>query len=319
MHPDMLQAIEDMRAFGIRPIGELSPQDAREQFEAMGRLSNGEAEGDGITTQDRTIPGPVGEIPARIYRPPGARQSEALPALLYFHGGGFVVGSINTHDSVARAMCQGAHIAVVSVDYRMAPEHKFPAAPEDCYAATHWVHENASSIGVDGNRLAVGGDSAGANLAAVVALMAREAGGPGLKLQLLVYPVVDFDFATPSYKTFAEGYGPLTSGGMRWFKEHYFSSDADGEDWRAAPVKAKSHAGLPPALFVTAGCDVLLDDSRIYAQTLASAGVPVEHAHFDGMIHGFFSMPSSVESTAAAHARAVTALKSAFRRASSPF
>ena len=312
MHPDMIKAIETMQALGFRPFVELTPDEARAQTEEMARLRAADSEGDGIATENRTIPGPGGEIPIRIYRPRGAAADEVLPVLVYFHGGGFVIGSPDTHDSVARGMCNGARIAVVSVNYRKAPKSKFPAAAEDCYAAAKWVHDNAGSIHVDAHRMAVGGDSAGGNLAAVVALMAREAGGPELRLQLLVYPLTDYDFSTASYAEFAQGYGALTKVGMEWFRDHYLRSEADTGDWRAAPIRAASHAGLPPALFVTAECDVLLDDSRKYIATLKAAGVPVEHAHFDGMIHGFFSMPATLESTAAAHARAVTALKKAF-------
>jgi acetyl esterase len=312
LHPDMLKAIEAMQAFGFRPIAELSPEEAREQSEAMARLRAGDSAGDGIETRDGTLPVEGGDIRARFYRPPGAARDAKLPCLVYFHGGGHVIGSIDTHDSVARALCKGAGIAVVSVGYRKAPEHKFPVAAEDCYAATRWVHDNAGAIGVDGGRLAVGGDSAGGNLAAAVALMALDRGGPELKLQLLVYPIVDYACVSPTYEQFAEGYGPLTKVGMRWFRNHYLYADADADDWRASPLKAPSHRGLAPALFVTAECDVLLQDSLDYAEVLRAAGVAVEHAHFDGMMHGFFSMPATLQNTAAAHARAVAALKRAF-------
>jgi acetyl esterase len=305
----MIKAIEAMKAFGFRPIAELDPAAAREQSEAMARLRAGDSAGDGVEARNRRIEVAGGELPIRLYRPPGAEPGTRLPALVYFHGGGHVIGSLDTHDSVARAMCKGAGIAVVSVGYRKAPEHKFPVAAEDCYAATRWTHAHGAEIGVDGARLAVGGDSAGGNLAAAVALMALARGGPALRLQLLVYPITDYACASPSYARFADGFGPLTQAGMRWFQNHYLRGPEDAADWRASPIKAPRHAGVAPALFITAECDVLLDDSLSYAEVLRAAGVAVEHAHFDGMIHGFFSMPAALSTTAAAHARATAALK----------
>src|SRR5437667_4843500 len=187
--------------------------------------------------EERAIPGPGGPVRLRLYWPKVADAGNPVPAIVYYHGGGHVIGSLDTHDFVARNLCGGAEAIVVSVDYRMAPEHKFPAAVEDSFAALRWVQANARSLGADPDRIGVHGDSAGANLAAVVALLARDVGIPGLRLQSLVYPVADYTLSAPSYRTFAAGYGLLTAGAMKWFQERYLRSPADAEDWRASPLK----------------------------------------------------------------------------------
>jgi acetyl esterase len=194
----------------------------------------------------------------------------------------------------------------------MGPEHKFPAAVDDSFAALQWLAANAASLGADPERLGIHGDSAGANLAAVVALMARDRGGPALKLQSLVYPVADYTMNTASYRTFAEGYGLLTAAAMCWFREHYLSSPADTEDWRASPLKAPSHAGLPPAIIVTAECDVLHDDGVAYAEALRKAGVEVEYREYPGMVHAFFGMVPIVDDAMNAQRAVWAAFKRAF-------
>jgi acetyl esterase len=239
--------------------------------------------------EERNIAGPVGPIPLRLYWPAGAAAGP-VPAFAYYHGGGHVIGSLDTHDLIARNLCAGAAALVASVDYRMGPEHRFPAAVEDSFAALQWLHGNAASLGADPTRLGVHGDSAGANLAAVVALMARDAASPVLRLQSLVYPVADYTLSSPSYEKFAEGYGLLTRTAMVWFQGHYLRSPADAEDWRASPIKAANLAGVAPAIIVTAECDVLHDDGERYAETLRRAGGAVEYREFAGMIHGFFGM-----------------------------
>jgi acetyl esterase len=212
------------------------------------------------------MPGPGGPIRLRLYWPAASSSGGPVPTIVYYHGGGHVIGSLDTHDFVARNLCAGAEALVASVDYRMGPEHKFPAAVEDSFAALEWVHANAAELGADPQRLGVHGDSAGANLAAVVALIARDAGRPPLRLQSLVYPVADYTMSTPSYDKFATGCGILTREAMAWFRQHYLRGPADAEDWRASPIKASSLAGVAPAIVITAECDVLHDEGRGYAR-----------------------------------------------------
>ena len=235
---------------------------------------------------DRKIPGPAGQLPVRIYRP---EEKAPLPALVYFHGGGWVIGSLETHDGTCRDLANRIGCVVVSVDYRLAPEARYPAAAEDCYAATKWVAENAKALGVDAARLGIGGDSAGGNLAAVVALMARDRGGPTLRHQLLIYPVTDADFSRASYRENAEGY-LLTTKAMEWFWGHYVPDPARRQEPYAAPLRAKELSGLPPAFVLTAEYDPLRDEGEAYAKRLQQAGVKTRLQRYDGAIHGFFAM-----------------------------
>ena len=236
--------------------------------------------------EDRRLPGPAGEIPVRVYRPEGRAP---LPALVYFHGGGWVIGSLETHDGSCRDLANRIGCVVVSVDYRLAPEARYPAAAEDCYAATKWVAGNAKALGVDAARLGIGGDSAGGNLAAVVALMARDRGGPALRHQLLIYPVTDADFSRASYRENAEGY-LLTTKAMEWFWGHYVPDPARRQEPYAAPLRAKELSGLPPAFVLTAEYDPLRDEGEAYAKRLQQAGVKTRLQRYDGAIHGFFAM-----------------------------
>jgi acetyl esterase len=236
--------------------------------------------------QNRRIPGPAGEIPVRVYRPEGQAP---FPGLVYFHGGGWVIGSLETHDGSCRELANRAGCVVVSVDYRLAPEHRYPAAAEDCFAATKWVAEHAGELGIDPKRLAIGGDSAGGNLAAVVALMAREPRGPALRHQLLIYPVTDADFTRPSYRENAEGY-LLSTKAMEWFWNHYVPDSAQRAEPFASPLRAKDLAGLPPAFVLTAEYDPLRDEGEAYAKRLQQAGVATQLKRYDGAIHGFFAM-----------------------------
>ncbi len=310
LHPQIVELMRRAKEAGVRPTHELPPVEARAQVERMYKFPNTERIEIG-SVEDRQIPGPAGDVPIRIYRS-WATEGAPAPALMYFHGGGHVVGSLDTHDSVARNLCAVAHCVVVAVDYRLAPEHKFPAAPEDCFAATQWVADNAADLGIDPARIAVGGDSAGGNLAAVVALMARDAGGPALCYQLLVYPVADYAMDTPSYEKWAEGAGILTAAGMAWYRDCYLASEADRMDWRAAPLRAADHSGLPPALVITAECDVLHDESVAYAQALRDAGVAVEHRNYPGMMHGFFSLAPVIDDGGAAQTFAGKHLRAVF-------
>lgn len=259
--------------------------------------------------RDLTMPGPGGALPLRLYRPIAGKM---LPALVYFHGGGWVVGSIETHDTVCRHLAVRAECAVVSVEYRMGPEHKFPAAVEDCVAATEWVAENGAELGLDARRLAVGGDSAGGNLAAVVSLMARDRGRPRLSYQALIYPATDAGMSHPSVARYAEGY-VLTRSTMRWFYDQYLRSPDDAADWRVSPLAAADLSGLPSAYVLTAGYDPLCDESDEYAGRLAAAGVAVEHRRFPGQIHGFVTNGKIIRAAEPALDEAAAALKKAWK------
>ena len=240
---------------------------------------------------NRDMQGPGGSLPLRIYTPDGVGP---FPLMVFFHGSGFVLCSLDTHDGMCRNLCAGARCVVVSVDYRLAPEHKFPAAPDDCLAATRWAAANASALRGDG-RILVAGDSAGGNLAAVTAMRVRDEGGPKLAGQMLIYPVTDYyEPGTPSMIENAEGYG-LTRDGMIWFWHHYVRSHADGAHPHASPLRAASLSGLPPALVATAQYDPLRDEGEYYAAALARAGVAVEATRWDGMNHGFFFFPGLVD------------------------
>ena len=247
----------------------------------------------------------------RAYRP---SAEENLPALVYFHGGGWTIGDLDTHDVVCRQLAVGARCAVFSVDYRLGPEHPFPAAVEDCLAATTEVHRSATELGIDPRRVAVGGDSAGGNLAAVVALQARDAGAPRLAFQLLVYPATDQRLETGSHRSNGHGY-LLEREGIEFFRRCYLP-DADAyTDWRASPLLAASHAGLPPALVMTAGYDPLLDEGRAYAERLRAAGVEVAYRDYPDMVHGFLLFGGVLETANAAVADCCAALRRAFQRA----
>src|SRR5438874_12137559 len=311
LHPQIVKAIEAMQAAGLRPIESMTPAEARQQMEETARARKAEPLPVG-RVEERTIPGPAGPIRLCLYWPNASSSDRPPPAIVYFHGGGHVIGSLDTHDLIARNLCAGAEALVVSVDYRMGPEHKFPAAVEDSWAALEWVHQNAASLGADPERLGVHGDSAGANLAAVVALMARDAGRPRLRLQSLVYPVADFTMGTPSYEKFATGYGILTRDAMVWFQKHYLRNAEDAADWRASPLKAPSLAGVAPAIVLTAECDVLHDDGERYAAALRDAGVPVEYREYPGMIHAFFGMAPAADDAMNAQRTVWAAFKRAF-------
>jgi acetyl esterase len=237
-----------------------------------------------------SIPAPHGTIPARIYVPKQPRLKDGLaPALVFFHGGGWVIGDLDSHDVVCRQLAVEGELIVIAIDYRLAPEHKFPAATEDAIAATNWVAANARELGIDITNLSVGGDSAGGNLAAVVALAARDGNGPVLTGQLLIYPAVDFAMTHGSHSE-PETSVLLTHSVIRWFRDHYLSGAADAHDWRASPARAGSFAGLPPAYVLTAGADPLRDEGDEYAARLKQAGVAVTTKHFPGQFHGFFTM-----------------------------
>jgi len=301
----LLQQLEEA---GLPPINELPPAEARLAAEGFRDLSG--APEDVADVTDRSLPGPGGAIRVRVFTPAGAGDGP-LPCLVYYHGGGWVIGDIETLDPACRALANRAGCKVVSVEYRLAPEHEFPAPFDDCYAALEWVAANASSIGVDADRLAVGGDSAGGNLAAAVSLKARDSGGPALRMQLLVYPVTDHGFDTPSYAENADGY-LLTRAMMQWFWNHYLGSDDDGADPLASPLRAGDLSGLPRAFVLTAEFDPLRDEGEAYASRLEDAGVAVKLKRYDGQIHAFFQMLGVFPAAAEAVADAAAELRSAF-------
>jgi acetyl esterase len=308
LHPQIERVLKIVAESGQKPIEALTPVEARIQMEETARSRKAEP----LPTariENRTIPGPAGEIPVRLYWP---NATGPLPAIAYYHGGGHVIGSLDTHDLIARNICSLAQALVLSVDYRMGPEYRFPAAVEDSFAALQWLHDNAASLGADPQLLGVHGDSAGANLAAVMALMARDAGGPELRLQSLVYPISDYALVGDSFEKFAEGYGLLTRAAMVWFQQHYLRSAADAADWRASPIKAASLAGVAPAIVVTAQCDVLHDDGANYAEALRGAGVPVEYREYAGMVHAFFGMVPAVDDALNAQRAVGAAFRNAF-------
>jgi acetyl esterase len=273
-----------------RPAYEtVTPQEARELY-LKGCLAASPAPPELAQIAPLAIPAPHGVIPARIYTPKKRREAGALgPALVFFHGGGWVIGNLDTHDVACRKLAHEGELTVIAVDYRLAPEHKFPAAVEDAIAATGWIAAHAGELGIDASRLAIGGDSAGGNLAAVVALSARNSGGPAIAGQLLVYPATDFSMDQPSHSE-PETSVLLTHSVIRWFRDHYFNGPDDGEDWRASPARAESFAQLPPAFVLTAGADPLRDEGAEYAERLREAGVAVTYRHFAGQFHGFFTM-----------------------------
>jgi acetyl esterase len=263
-----------------------TPAQAREMYLAARFVSNPEPP-ELESAKELSIPAPHGSIPARIYTPKTLRKKDGLaPCLVFFHGGGWVIGNLDSHDVVCRKLAHEGELIVISVDYRLAPEHRFPAAVEDALTATQWVASHARELGIDAARLSVGGDSAGGNLAAVTALAAR-ATGPKLASQVLIYPATDFAMNTPSHSE-PETSILLTHSVVKWFCNHYLGG-ADINDWRASPARAKLE-GLPPAYVLVAGADPLRDEGNEYAERLKQAGVPVTYRYFPGQFHGFFTM-----------------------------
>ena len=257
--------------------------------------------------ENRRVPGPAGEIPVRIYRPQGVARGLTV----FFHGGGFVMCDLETHDELCRALCRDSGSVVVAVDYRLAPESKYPAAADDCFAALAWCGAHAAELGVAGARIAVAGDSAGGNLAAVTALRARDLGGPALCHQALIYPATSCEFDTASYRDNAEGYF-LTAEAMRWFWGHYLGDMSRALEPYACPKHAASLQGLPPATIITAEYDPLRDEAEDYGRALQAAGVAVLSRRYDGMIHGFVSMAEIFEDGRAAQLLVAQRLRAVF-------
>ncbi len=304
MDPQAQVVLDLVNATGFGDISEMEPTAVRELMASLSAPSTVHVD----RVEDRTIPGPGGEIPVRIYAPaaPGP-----LPVLVWYHGGGWVIGSLETHDGICREIVDATGCMVVSVDYRLAPEHRFPAGVDDAYSAACWVSDHAAEIGADASRIAVGGDSAGGHLAAVTAMLARERGTPPLVFQLLVYPALEHEFSRPSMIENAKGY-MLTADGMRWFYRHTLNDPSEGDDPRVSPIRAERLADLPPAFVITAEFDPLRDQGIAYAEALAAAGVPVTSTTYDGVFHGFFNMSAMIDRAKVALDDAVVALRTAF-------
>jgi acetyl esterase len=290
LDPAVRQLLEAAEAEGNPPLESFSPEEARKLAIESLKTAGGTPE-PVRSIENLRIPGPDCEIPIRIYTPDAPAPR---PALVYFHGGGWVVCDLDTHDVVCTAIAHRAGAVVIAVDYRLAPEHKFPAAVTDSYAATAWVASNAKKLGIDPKRISVGGDSAGGNLAAVVSLKSRDQDGPAIALQVMVYPVTDLSsFATPSYQEFGENHY-LTKSEMEWFRDHYLRSMEDARDPHASPLLTLDLSELPPALIITAECDPLRDEGEAYAKRLANDGVAVTYTCYPGMIHPFFSLSGAI-------------------------
>ncbi|MGK0478954.1 MAG: acetyl esterase [Ilumatobacter sp.] len=306
LDPAAVALLQQMEEAGGPALNELSPEESREAAQGFAELGG---PGDDVADQsDRTIPGSGGAIPIRVYTPDG---DGPFPCLVYFHGGGWVIGDLEMVNAACRNLSARTGCVVVSVDYRLSPEHKYPQPFDDCFEATKWVVEHGDEIGVDGTRVAVGGDSAGGNLAAAVSLRARDEGGPALAMQLLVYPVANHGYDTDSYTRNGENY-LLTTDMMKWFWDHYLGSDADGENPYVSPLRADDVSNLPSATVFTAEFDPLCDEGEAYAAKLTDAGVDVRHTRFDGQIHGFFPMLLVFEAAGKAIDMAAADLKSAF-------
>jgi acetyl esterase/lipase len=303
LDPEMKSLLDAMAKAKLPAFHTLTPIAARKQMATQ--FGQGAAEPI-VEVEDREIPGPGGPVPVRIYKP---SSSARLGVLVYFHGGGWVLGNSAMTDQPCRMLANQAGCAVISVEYRLAPEHKFPAAPDDCFAVTKWTAEHGASLGLDPRRIAVGGTSAGGTLAAVVALMARDRGGPPLAFQLLIYPATTSELTSPSQREFADDGYILSRADMEWFWGHYLNGDIDRTNPYACPDFADNLAGLPPALVITAEYDPLRDEGEAYAARLRAGGAPVVLTRYEGVTHGFFGMPSLLKKSRLAIADAAAALR----------
>jgi acetyl esterase len=306
LDPKVKEFLYILDKIGAPPISSMTPEAARRSLLEKPQPPFSPPPISAAT--DMVIPGPGGDLAIRVYSPDGKGP---FPILVFFHGGGFVLGNLDTHDRVCRNLCAGSGALVVAVDYRLAPENKFPAATDDCLAATCWAAENAEALGGDPNRIAVGGDSAGANLSTVTALRIRDEGGPALRGQLLIYPMTDYHTpGTPSSKEFAGFF--LTREEMVWFTEQYLNNPPEIDHPHVHPLRARDLSGLPPALVMTAECDPLRDEGERYAERMVSHEVPVQQIRYDGMIHGFFGFLGIFNQAEIAHRDACEWLKKKF-------
>lgn len=312
LDPQVQSLLAAAKAAGLPEMWQLTPDQAREQYKL--RVRRVDVKDEPIhRVSDRLIPGPDRPIPLRVYEPRAARPDERLPVLMWFHGGGFVIGDLDTHDTACRRLAKEGDCLVVAVDYRLAPESKFPAAVEDCMAALRWVALQGAEIGADVTRIGVGGDSAGGNLAAVCALLARDEGFPKLAHQLLIYPCTAPEPETRSHKLFAEGH-LLTRRTITWFYAQYLRNARDTQDFRFGPLIADDLTGVPPAFVLVAGYDPLRDEGVQYATRLVEAGIDVTFVNMAGMIHGFYIMLGAVDAASDAIRQSGVALRKAFAR-----
>lgn len=313
LHPHARALLDLIAERGVPPTHTLSPAEARAVYRDRRGFTQ-PAPPPVASVTELSAEGPHGTIPLRLYRPLGTMAEQVLPALVYYHGGGWVIGDLDTHDTLCRELANHSGCAVVSVDYRLAPEHRFPAAVDDSSAAARWVHRQAAALHIDPDRIAVGGDSAGGNLAAVVALAARDAGDLPLAYQLLIYPATDQHRSAPSHTTNGEGY-LLTRDTMAYFTGHYIPEPARYADWRASPLLHPDLSRLPPALVLTAGYDPLRDEGLAYAQKLSQAGNVATHLSFERQIHGFILMGKVLDEANTAVRLCAAALRDALETA----
>jgi acetyl esterase len=306
----VLDAIAAAEAGGRPPMEEMTPAQSRQLY-SDSRAALTPAAPDMALVEDDVFPGAAGDVAIRYYRPLGSKPDERLPVMVFFHGGGWVIGDLDTHDVVCRTMSNAGAFAVISVDYRRGPEAKFPAAVDDAFAALKWTAQGAGGRAIDAARIAVCGDSAGGNLAAVAAIMARDAGGPALAFQGLIYPATNMNRDTQSHIDFAEGH-LLTAKSQVWFQEQYLRGPADRDDWRASPLLCDDLSGLAPALVLTAGHDPLRDEGEAYAERLEDAGVGAEYSCYDGQIHGFITMGKVIDEAEGALNEVAMAAQAAF-------
>lgn len=309
LDPQVRAVLDALAAMNLASPDQLPVAEARVQFMRSRAAYVASAE-DVAAVRDVALPGPGGPIAARLYRPHGSRPDQALPAFVFFHGGGWVFGNLDSHDALCRSLANAARCAVLAVDYRLAPEHRFPAAVDDALAAIRFAASEGRALGIDATRIAAGGDSAGGNLVAVAAIAFRDQDGPRLALQVLLYPVTDLSLESASYATLGQGY-MLTLDRMRYFRRQYLRDDGDVADWRASPLRAADLSRLPPALIVTASHDPLVEEGKAYADRLAAAGVPVTYRCYDGMVHGFMTMAGAVHVGRTAIEETALALRSA--------
>ena len=307
LDPQAEALLKNMEESGAPPFNKVSPAEARLMYDQGSELVRGDPP-EPHSIENIDIPGKDGKIAAWVYRP---SESKNLPTVVFFHGGGFVIGSLKSHDTVCRSLCIEAQCLVISIDYRLAPENKYPAALDDAWTATTWIANNIESLGGDANHLAVAGDSAGGCLAASVSLLAKESGSPDICKQILVYPCTDMSARFDSHREFGDGYR-LTSELLEWFYNHYFSEKDDIMHWKATPLNAQDFTQLPPTFIISAGFDPLQDEAKAYAEKLKNAGVQVKFSHYEGMMHGFITMPGVIDKAKQALSECAEELKNVF-------
>ena len=310
LHPQAKALLALIEQRGLPATHTLTPVEARRMYRERRFFTQPQAP-EVAQVRDASASGPHGDIPLRIYRPLGSTACATLPVLVYYHGGGWVIGDLDTHDTLCRELANSADACVVAVDYRMGPEHRFPCAINDCIAATNWVSREAGALNIDTARIAIGGDSAGGNLAAAVAIAARDQGDLPIVHQLLIYPATDQRRGAPSHTTNGQGY-MLTADTMNYFHDHYIDDTAHDLDWRASPLLRQDLTRLPPALVITAGFDPLRDEGLMYANRLSEAGNAATYICFERQIHGFITMGRVLDEANTAVALCAAELRRAF-------